>query len=452
MSWRVLHNISSRRHVNAYARIKAAMRLKDAFAAKAKMNMRKSKGRGKKGAAVKKDCAKDSKVNTREELAKIAQVGEKTIQQYQYVETYKNSPLLLKTLNKDNMATLQMKLEVGETTINKVARMFEAILKRASKRHLPKDKGNYVNPKGHENAIRCGNVLKEMAELPSGSVSLIFTSPPYLGVPCNYGGHFDTKMSYSSYLTWLKKVWVEAARVLRKGGRLVINIDSTKTRDDGDSHNYCHFITKDIGKQMDDPQVDLLYMGDIVWDKSELSGSKMACGAVTAVQSSPRIRRQHEYILIFAKETATLVNEQWDQQTEAVDISDKELDELTHSVWKISNGKPKANKHPCVFPDQLAERVIKLCCYPNDLVLDVFNGSGTTTAAAARLGRRWVGIDNNHEYAKKRTEKAAKARKASSKETTTSLSVAEIAAHGPRPILSSSSSGTKIAAEGRDAA
>jgi len=51
-----------------------------------------------------------------------------------------------------------------------------------------------------------------------------------------------------------------------------------------------------------------------------------------------------------------------------------------------------------MFPEALAERVIKLFSYRGDVVLDPFNGAGTTTAVASRLGRRFLGIDISPEY------------------------------------------------------
>jgi DNA modification methylase len=55
------------------------------------------------------------------------------------------------------------------------------------------------------------------------------------------------------------------------------------------------------------------------------------------------------------------------------------------------------------------DRVIRASSNPGDVVLDPFNGSGTTVVAAALLGRQYVGIDQSEEYvgyAKKRLEHA----------------------------------------------
>jgi len=54
-----------------------------------------------------------------------------------------------------------------------------------------------------------------------------------------------------------------------------------------------------------------------------------------------------------------------------------------------------------MFPEELAKRVIKLFSYKNDVILDPFNGVGTTTAVAKKLGRKFLGIDISKEYCEK---------------------------------------------------
>jgi DNA modification methylase len=51
-----------------------------------------------------------------------------------------------------------------------------------------------------------------------------------------------------------------------------------------------------------------------------------------------------------------------------------------------------------MFPEELVKRCMKLFSYKNDLVLDPFNGAGTTTFVANLLGRRYIGIDISETY------------------------------------------------------
>lgn len=66
-------------------------------------------------------------------------------------------------------------------------------------------------------------------------------------------------------------------------------------------------------------------------------------------------------------------------------------------VWNIAT-QPFSAAHFAVMPRALAERAIQAGCKPGGIVLDPFSGSGTTGLAAARHGRRYVGIDLNADY------------------------------------------------------
>jgi len=51
-----------------------------------------------------------------------------------------------------------------------------------------------------------------------------------------------------------------------------------------------------------------------------------------------------------------------------------------------------------MFPEEVPARLVKLFSYRGDIVLDPFNGAGTTSVAAWRSGRRFIGIDISEEY------------------------------------------------------
>ena len=71
------------------------------------------------------------------------------------------------------------------------------------------------------------------------------------------------------------------------------------------------------------------------------------------------------------------------------------------SVWSIFATPPEEKKfgrHPTQKPLALLERIIKASSKEGALILDPFMGSGTTGVAAIKLGRKFVGIDNNKDY------------------------------------------------------
>ncbi len=55
-------------------------------------------------------------------------------------------------------------------------------------------------------------------------------------------------------------------------------------------------------------------------------------------------------------------------------------------------------EHPAMFPEELANRVLKLFSFRGDVILDPFAGTGTTCVSALKNGRRFLGIDISPEY------------------------------------------------------
>lgn len=99
-----------------------------------------------------------------------------------------------------------------------------------------------------------------------------------------------------------------------------------------------------------------------------------------------------------------------DQLNDMLETKEKILNKnLQDNIWHINRvvniskkekiKHPKTKKaHPCPFPERLIERIIKMSSNKNDLVLDIFSGSGTVMKIANQLNRKWCGIDMDKEY------------------------------------------------------
>ena len=80
-------------------------------------------------------------------------------------------------------------------------------------------------------------------------------------------------------------------------------------------------------------------------------------------------------------------------------------DDITVPFWSMPENTP----HPTQKPEKLLARIILASSAPGDLVLDPFLGSGSTSVTAKKLGRRWLGIEQNPQYcvwAEQRLERA----------------------------------------------
>ncbi|MFC1675872.1 DNA-methyltransferase [Planctomycetota bacterium] len=150
-------------------------------------------------------------------------------------------------------------------------------------------------------------------------------------------------------------------------------------------------------------KIGLKFRESIIWHKKNSNVKNTAFGSFKS-PSNIILRASHEHILIWSKEQWNLPN----ITEQEPDITKDEFLGWTYSVWSVMNNNNNKANHPAIFPEEIAKRLIKLYSYPGDLILDNFNGTGTTTAVANMLGRKYIGIDQNAnycKYAKERTEK-----------------------------------------------
>ena len=216
--------------------------------------------------------------------------------------------------------------------------------------------------------------------IPSNSVALAFTSPPY-NAGKDYKDHEDD-MTLDEYLDLIRKVAREVYRVLVPGGRYLVNCAALGRKPYIPIQAYFQFLHQEVG---------FLPMGEIIWQKGKGASGNCAWGSWMSAKS-PSLRDLHEYILVFTKERFGRP----DKGESTIDRD--EFMAGTLSIWNIPPESAKRVGHPAPFPVELASRVINLYSYKGDVVLDPFNGSGTTCVAAKMLGRHYVGFDISPEY------------------------------------------------------
>jgi len=219
---------------------------------------------------------------------------------------------------------------------------------------------------------------ENMMQLPDRSIHLMITSPPY-----NVTKAYDDNLNLDEYRSLLKKVWKETHRVLVDGGRACINVANLGRKPYIPLHSY---IIEDM------QELGFLMRGEIIWNKGTSASPSTAWGTWLSAKN-PVLRDIHEYILVFSKGHYT--REMNDKKN---DITRDEFLEYTKSVWEFPAVSAKRIGHPAPFPEELPTRLIKLYSYVNDIVLDPFLGSGTTSLSAVKTGRKYVGYDLNPDY------------------------------------------------------
>jgi len=226
-------------------------------------------------------------------------------------------------------------------------------------------------------ADRLYNQSSESMPIPEASVALAFTSPPY-----NVGKDYDDNMTLEGYLDLIRRVGEEVYRVLKPGGRYVINVANLGRKPYIPLHAHFYQVHTQIG---------FLPMGEIIWQKGKGASGSYAWGSWRSARS-PRLRDLHEYLLVFSKQAFSRPDKGQS------DITSAEFMESTLSVWQVQPESARKVGHPAPFPVELAKRVIKLYSYVDDVVLDPFMGSGTTCVAARQTGRHYLGFDISPEY------------------------------------------------------
>ena len=139
----------------------------------------------------------------------------------------------------------------------------------------------------------------------------------------------------------------------------------------------------------------LIWKGEVVWEKNNYNCKYTSWGSWKS-PASPYLKYTWEFIEIFCKGDMKKTGTR-----DCIDITAEEFKSWVVAKWSISSErKMKAYGHPAMFPEELVSRCLKLFSYVNDIVLDPFNGAGTTTYVAKSLNRKYLGIDISKEYCK----------------------------------------------------
>jgi len=265
-------------------------------------------------------------------------------------------------------------------------------IKRRGKYYYAKD-SNFSKeendfPKEFENKIICADSEEFLKKIPDNSVDLIFTSPPY-----NFGLEYEKNRddyNWEEYFNKLFKIFDECIRVLKYGGRIIVNIQPLFS-----DYIPTHHIISNYFMQK-----KLIWKGEILWEKNNYNCKYTAWGSWKS-PSNPYLKYTWEFLEIFSKGDLKHKGSK-----ENIDITADEFKEFVVAKWSIApESRMKEFGHPAMFPEKLVERVLKLFSYKNDVVLDPFNGVGTTSYVAKKLNRRFLGIDISSKYceiAKKR--------------------------------------------------
>ncbi len=297
------------------------------------------------------------------------------------------------------------------------------------------------------NKIITGDALEVLSFLPDGFVHCCITSPPYWKLrDYNIKGQLGMEDDADEYIRNLVLIFNEAKRILRKDGTLwVVMGDRYKGRLNKEPGSEKNLLGLPWRFAFAMQKQGWILRADVIWHKTNPMPEPV----------KDRPTRSHEYLFLFSRSNKYFYNREADldflvsgSRKKSVKYGGRKYNRKTHfnysnriyepanlkgrnkrSVWTYSTNKP-STIHTAAFPERLIHPCIKLStsragycgvcgipwkmddngfkksnCIHEELkpqpgiVLDPFMGSGTTALACKHLGRSYLGIEINPDYA-----------------------------------------------------
>ena len=229
-------------------------------------------------------------------------------------------------------------------------------------------------------SIVTGDCIEILGQTLLPKVDLIFADPPF-NIGYKYDQYEDTK-EYHEYRQWTDQ-WMRACvNVLEDTGSMWVAI--------GDE--YAAEIRL-IGRRL-----GLTLRNWVIWHYTFGQATKS------------KFARSHTHLFYWTKDPKWFtfndmaVRIPSARQTTYADKRANPKGKIPDDVWSFSRVCGTFNErvqwHPCQMPEKVLERIIAVSSNRGDLVVDPFSGSGTTCCVAARLGRRYFGVDISADYVK----------------------------------------------------
>ena len=239
-----------------------------------------------------------------------------------------------------------------------------------------------------------GDSFRVLKKLTPKSIDMIFADPPYFlssgGISCSGGkqvsvnkGEWDKSLDINEKLKFHKKWISECKEVLKDNGTIWISAT-------------LHSVYA-IGVALEMEGFSII--DNIIWQKTNPSPN-LSCRCFTHSTET----------VIWARKQLT-ANKKGNHTFNYTLMKEENGGKQMKDVWEFEGNEPeiyissvtpqsekREGKHPTQKPLGLLRRIIEASTKEGDLILDPFNGSGTTGIAAKELKRKYIGIEQEEEY------------------------------------------------------
>jgi site-specific DNA-methyltransferase (adenine-specific) len=246
-----------------------------------------------------------------------------------------------------------------------------------------------------------GDSQELMGQFEDATFDLVFADPPYFlsngGYTCQSGkrapvakGEWDTSRGLEDDFAFTRAWLAACQRVLKPTGTLWVS---------GTQH-----VIFTVGYAMQSLGFKLL--NTVTWYKPNASPN-LSCRYFThstelliwaSPKKTPKLEHRFNYQAMKAENGGKQMRDVWSLPKAGEEEVDDQGEGRLWNQLTVRPSEKSMGRHPTQKPVSLLERVIEASTQEDDLVLDPFQGSGTTGVAAMRLGRRYVGIDKDPEY------------------------------------------------------
>jgi DNA modification methylase len=248
--------------------------------------------------------------------------------------------------------------------------------------------------------LECNDSVEFTKKLPTESVQLVVTSPPY-----NIGKSYETRVSIKDYLSSQANLINELVRVLKPTGSICWQVGNYIERSEVFPLDiYFYPIFKDAGLQL---------RNRVIWHFGH------------GLHANKRFSGRYETLLWFTKTDeyvfnldavripAKYPNKRHFKGNRKGELSGNPLgknpsdfwgqlqEDFDSGLWDVPNVKSnhvEKTEHPCQYPVELVERCVLALTNENDIVFDPYAGVASSLIAALKHNRRAYGVDREYEY------------------------------------------------------